>query len=124
MPAVFGVVCLIAMIWSAVRYQIVYNRVVELMPPQFQDDLTSRYALPVYALDPSTPLPLQQDYLNSQWAGCVAMLCASLALFSAQNNVFGCFCLAVFVWAVFHTMKSWKTYKQNCNRTASQQAEE
>jgi hypothetical protein len=47
MPPVFGIVCLIAMIWSAVKYQIVYNRVVELMSPQFQDDLTSRYALAV-----------------------------------------------------------------------------
>ena len=124
MPAVFGVLCLIATIWSAVRSQIVYRSIIESFPPQFQDDWTSRFAFSVYALEPSTPLPLQRDYINSLWGGCVAFLCASLAFFSAGNLVFGCFTLASFFWTVFHTIKSWMTYQANCNRAVSQHIEE
>ena len=97
---------------------------VDLFPPQFQDDLSSRYAFPVLALSPSTPLPLHADYMKACWGSCVGCLCASAGFFSAQNVVLGCFLLAGFFWAVFSTTKSWKTYQENCNRTVSRHVEE
>jgi hypothetical protein len=124
MNAVFFVLSAIAAIWSAVRYQIVYRSVVDSFPPQFQDDLTSRYAFPVYALSPSTPLPLQAEYMKSLWGGCVSFLCVSLGFFSSQNVVFGGFCLAGFFWVVFSTLKSWKTFKENCNRASTRRDKE
>src|SRR3954451_17140104 len=116
MPAVFGVVCFIAMIWSAVKYQIVSNRVVELMPPQFQDDLTSRYALAVYALYPSTPLPLQAEYVKSLGGGCIAMLFFFLCLASSGQALGSWLALGGFVMIAISTFQSWKTYRTNCNR--------
>jgi len=67
MPAVFGIAYLIAIFWSAVRYQFAYNSVVDTLPPQIQDDLTSRYAFPVYVLEHSTPLHVQAEYMKSIW---------------------------------------------------------
>ncbi len=52
MGAIFAVLGLIAAIWSIVRYQIVYNSLIESFPTQFQDPLTSRYAFPVIVLSP------------------------------------------------------------------------
>jgi hypothetical protein len=124
MAAVFFVVSAMVAIWSAVRYEIVYRSLIDSFPPQFQDDLTSRYAFPVLALSPSTPLPLQADYMNALWGSCVVCLCVSLGFFSSQNVLFGCFSLAGFLWAVFSTVKAWKTYQENCNRTVSRQDEE
>src|SRR3981189_2379807 len=82
MVALFAVGCGMAVIWSAIRYQFVYRSVRDSFPPQFQDDLTSRYAFPVLVLSPSTPLPLQAEYVNALWGGCVAVLCVSLCFFS------------------------------------------
>lgn len=117
MAAVFFVAGAIALIWSAVRYEIVYRSLVDSFPAQFQDDLTSRYAFPVLALSPSTPLPLQADYMKALWGSCVGCLCISLGFFAFGNVPFGCLLLLGFIWAVFSTMKSWKTYKENCNRS-------
>jgi hypothetical protein len=124
MTAVFVVVAAIAAIWSGVKYQIIYNSIIDSFPPQFQDDLTSRYAFPVYALSSSTPLPMQEEYVKSLWGGCVCALSVSVALFSSGNVVFGSFVLLGFFWAVFSTIKSWKTYKENCNRAESKSIEE
>jgi hypothetical protein len=74
MPAVFGVACFIAMFWSPARYQFAYNSVVDSRRPQFQDDLTSRYAFPVYVLEPSTPLQVQAEYMKSMWGSCAGAL--------------------------------------------------
>jgi hypothetical protein len=119
MAAVFFVAGAIALIWSAVRYQIVYRSLIDSFPPQFQDDLTSRYAFPVLALSPSTPLPLQADYMKTLWGSCAGFLCISLGFFVSQNVPFGFLCLLGFFWAVFSTLKSWKTYKENYNRDGS-----
>ena len=124
MAAVFFVMGGMAMIWSAVRSQVVYRSIVDSFPPQFQDDYTSRYAFSVYALAPSTPLPLQAEYMKALWAGCACMLCVALGCFALPNVVWGCFILAGFFWAVFSTFKSWKTYRENCNRAVSQNDEE
>jgi hypothetical protein len=116
MAAVFVVGCGIAMIWSAVKYQIVYRALVDSLPPQ----LPSGFAFPVYALSPSTPLPLQAEYVKSLWGGCVAFLCLSLCFFSLQQLIVGCVSLAVFFASVVSAIKSWKTYKENCNRAVAQ----
>jgi len=119
MAAVFFVMAATAGILSAIRYQIVYHSLVDSFPLQFQDDLTSRYAFPVLVLSPSTPLSLQADYMRASWGSCVCCLCVSLGFFLSQNIAFGCFVLVGFFWAVFRTIKSWKTYKENSNRTAN-----
>ena len=66
MAAVFGVICALAFLWSAVKYQMVYVATIDSLPPQFQDELNSRYAFPVYALAHSTPLELQAEYIKRQ----------------------------------------------------------
>lgn len=119
MAVVFFVVGGIALLLSGVRYQVVYRSLVDSFPPQFQDDLTSRYAFPVLALSPSTPLTLQSDYMTALWGSCVGLLCISLGFFASQNVLFGGLCLLGHCWAVFSTMKSWKTYKENCNNNGS-----
>lgn len=91
MAAVFIVGCGMAMIWSVVKYLIVYRALVDSIPPQ----LCPRYAVPVYALSPSTPLPLQAEYVKSAWGGCVAFLCVSLCFFSLQELAVACVSLIV-----------------------------
>src|SRR4051794_221026 len=115
MAPLFFTVGAIAGIWSAVRSQILYRQLVDSFPPQFQDQLTSRYAFSVYALDPSTPLPLQAEYMKCQYAGCACILGISLGFFSL-NIPAGCLVLLGFLLSVFWTFKSWKTYQENCNR--------
>jgi len=114
MAVVFFVMAAIAALFSAVRYQTVYYSLIDSFPLQFRDEPTSRYAFPVLALSPSTPLALQTDYKTALWAACACILCISLGLFAAQNMVFGCLCLPGFVWTVFSTVKAWTTYKENC----------
>ena len=116
MVAVFGVACAIAIIWSGVRYEIVYKAVVDSFPPQFQDPETSRYAFPVLVLGPSIPLSLQADYLKSLLGGCVAFLCLSLCFFSVDQPIVGCIVFAVFLASIFYAFKSWKIYRQNRDR--------
>src|SRR6267378_8681417 len=113
---VFAVMGFIAAIWSIAKYQIVYNSLKESFPPQFQDPLTSRYAFPVLALSPSTPASLQADYVKSLEGFCVLSLCISLSFFSFQQVIIGCLFLVFFFVSVFSMVKSWKTYKENCNR--------
>lgn len=120
MGAVFAVVGFIAAVWSIVKYQVVYSSLVESFPPQFQDPLASRYAFPVLALSPSTPLPLQADYVKSQMGFCVLFLCISLSFFSFHQMSIGFLCLVFFVINVVTTVKSWKTYKENCSRAVDQ----
>jgi hypothetical protein len=91
-------------------------RLVDSFPSQFQDDPTSRYAFPVLALQPSTPLPLQAEYVKASWGGCVAVLCVSLCFFSIQEPIVGCVVLVVFFASVFLAIKGWRTYQENCNR--------
>ena len=120
MAAVFVVGCGIAMIWSAFKYLIVYRALVDSIPPQ----LSARYAVPVYALSPSTPLPLQAEYVKSAWGGCVAFLCVSLCFFSLQELAVGCVSLVVFGVSAISAIRSWKTYKENCNRAVAQDDKE
>ena len=124
MAVVFAVGCGIAFIFSAVKTEIVYRAIIDSFPPQFQDPYNSRYAIHVWALSHSTPLPLQAEYIESLWAACVAFLCLSLCFFSLQQPIIGCVCLAVFAGCVFSTVRSWKIYKENCNRATNQNDKE
>lgn len=124
MAAAFAVMCGIAIIWSGVKSQIVYHSIIDSFPPQFQDPETSRYAFSVLALSPSTPLPLQAEYVKSLWGGCAACLCLSLCFFSLDQPIVGGGCLVVLLASVFFTIKSWNVYKANCNRPAAQPDED
>jgi hypothetical protein len=116
--AVFGVVSIIAFIWSAFRNHVVYRALIDSFPPELNDGITAKFALHVIALSPSTPLSLQAEYVKSLVAGCVAMLCFSLALFCAEK-VEGWLVLGGFLLVAISTIKAWKTYRQNCNRAVA-----
>jgi hypothetical protein len=124
MAALFGVLCVMVMIWSALRYQFASRSLIDSLPPQFQDDLTSRYAFSVYVLEPSSPLPLQAEFMSAMWGSCVALLCLSLCFFSLHNILFGCVITAGTVWVVVSTFRSWKIYKANCDRVGRHPEEE
>lgn len=121
MTPLFFAIGAIAAIWSAVKYQVLYHKLVSSFPPQFQDDLSSRYAFPVLALSSSTPLPLQAEYMKCQYAGCACALCISLGLFFLGNLILGSFVLLGFALAAFSTFKSWKIYQENRNRIVNEQ---
>ena len=116
MGAAFAVLCAIAGIWSGVKMVVVYWAVYESLPPQFQDALMSRYAFSTCALNSSTPLSVQTDHLKSLVGGCFAMLFFSLSCFTFGRLDGGLLALAGFLAIVIRTIKSWKTYKENCNR--------
>jgi hypothetical protein len=116
MAVVFFVMAGMAALWTCIKTQAIYLSIVDTFPPQFQDKLSSRYAFPVLVLSPSTPLPLQEEYVKSTWGGCAFFLCVSLGFFFARNVVFGGALLAVFVGSVFAAIKCWKTYKSNRER--------
>jgi hypothetical protein len=114
--AVFAVLCAIAGIWSGVKMIVVYWAVYDSLPPQFQDPLMSRYAFSTYALNSSTPLSVQTDHMKSLVGGCFAMLFFSLSCFTFGRPDGGLLALAGFLAITVGTIKSWKTYKENCSR--------
>jgi hypothetical protein len=116
--AVFGMVGAIAFVWSAVRNHLVYRALIDSFPPELKDGLTAKFALHVIALSPSTPLSLQAEYLKSLAAGCVAMLCFSLSLFCA-DKIEGWLALGGCLLIAISAIRSWKTYRQNCNRAVA-----
>jgi hypothetical protein len=111
-------------LWAGIRNHIVYLKIRHTFPPQFQDDLSSKFAFGVYAVSHSTPLPLQTEYLKSKAWACVSFLSVSLGFFILGNIRFGCVCLLAFIVIAYSTMKDWKTYKENGIRAQSQQVEE
>jgi hypothetical protein len=120
MGMVFAIVCFVAGVWSAVTYQVTYHAVLDALPPQFQSPLTSRYAFPVYALSPSTPLPLQADYIKALAGMTFALLCFSLSCFLFGRLDGGLLAFFGFGAGVVSTFKSWKTYKANCDQPSVQ----
>jgi hypothetical protein len=114
----------IAAIWSVFKYQTVYHALINSFPLQFQDPLNSRYAFPVIALSPSTPLSLQADFVKALAGFCFAIFCLSLCFFSFQQVTAGCLFLAVFLASVLSTVKSWIAYKANCRRPPSHEDKE
>src|SRR4051812_35106588 len=108
MVAVFAVMAVFSGIWSAIRYEAVSNALIDSLPPQFQDPLNSRYAVPVYALHSSTPLELQADFVKSQVGGCVAMLCFAMSCYLGGRMDGALLASAGSVAGVYSTIKSWK----------------
>ena len=120
MAAVFVVGAAMAFIWTAAKYQMVYRSVIDSLPPQ----LSSRFAFPVYALSPSTPLELQAEYVKSLWGGSAGFLCVSLCFFSLQEIGAGCAAFAVFCWSVVYSVKARKNYMENCSQALAQDQRE
>lgn len=120
MAAVFVIGAAIAFIWTAAKYQMVYRSVIDSLPPQ----LSSRYAFPIYALSPSTPLPLQAEYVKSLWGGSVGFLCVSLCFFSLHELGAGFAAFAVFSWSVVYALKARRNYRENCSQTLARNDEE
>ncbi|MDH6262979.1 hypothetical protein [Bradyrhizobium sp. BR13661] len=116
MAVFFGVLCALAVTWSIVKYFGVQSVVSDTLPLQFRDGLNSRYAIPIYALEPSTPLAVQAEYMKSLAGGCVAVPSFALACFFAgqmQAALLGTLGATV---VVISTVKSWMTYRDNCRR--------
>jgi hypothetical protein len=118
MAAVFGVVSAIAVIWAAFHNHLVHRALIDSFPAELKGDITAKFALHTIALSPSTPLPLQANYMKTMAAGCVAMFCFSMSLFCA-GKVEGWLVLGGFLLIVFSTIEAWKSYKQNCNRAVA-----
>jgi uncharacterized membrane protein YgaE (UPF0421/DUF939 family) len=74
----------------------------------------------VYALEPSTPLSIQAEYVNAMWGSCVAVLCASLCFFSLGQLAVGCIVAIGFAWAVVFTIKAKKVFDANRKRLAAE----
>ncbi len=106
----------IATIFAGVKSEITRRALIDSLPPQFQGYDESRYAVDVYALEPSTPLLLQADHMKSLWSGCAALLCAAFSFFAAGNLPFGGFVLVGFAFALVSTIRSWRKYRENCER--------
>lgn len=124
MAAIFIIAGVTAFIWSAFKHRGVYHALIDSFPPEFQDGLSSRFAIHTIALSPSTPLSLQADYVKSLAGFCLAFLCVSLFLFSLQEVRVGFLFLAVTFISAVSTTKSWKTYMENCNRSVTHDDEE
>jgi hypothetical protein len=116
MAAVFGVICAIAAIWSIFKYSKIQSALLDKLPLQFQDGLNSRYAVPVYALEPSTPLSVQADYVTLLAVGCIAMICFALACLFAGQMAGALLAGLGSVAVIASTIKAWRTYRNNCNR--------
>jgi hypothetical protein len=103
-------------LWSLFKYQTAYVGVIEYLPPQFQDGLSSKFAFPEYVLDPSTPLALQAEYVKSQIGFCCATLGASLLCLALEKEIPALIMLAFLFGFAALTIRSWKTYQRNCHR--------
>jgi hypothetical protein len=112
-----AIASVLAVIWSIFKYQTVYYALINSFPLKFQDPLTSRYAFPEIALSPSTPLPLQAEYLKSLIGFCLAALGFSLFCFFIEKTIVGWILFFMFLGFAALTIKSGKAYKANCNRT-------
>ncbi|WP_456624020.1 MULTISPECIES: hypothetical protein [unclassified Bradyrhizobium] len=123
MAALFTVLTGMALIWSIVTYFRVYNAVREHLPPQFQDDESSRYAFSVWALRHPTPLPVQAEYVRFVKGSNAAILCGALASLSSGQPVLmvlGSVWLAAFLYGVFSAIRCSRIYEQNCKRAEAQ----
>ena len=101
---------------SAVRTHFVYRAVLDTLPPRFQDDWTSRYAFSVYALEPTTPVEVQAEYVKAMGLSCPACLSVSLGFFAAGYPVLGGLALLVSIVATYRAVQGWRTYQSNLDR--------
>jgi hypothetical protein len=113
----FAIVGSATFVYTVIVSQKAHNALIELLPPQFQDPLNSRYAVDVYALSSSTPLALQADYIKSLIGFWFAVLCLALfCIFFFDQAWARWLPSVVFVVMTASTIKTWKKYKANCNR--------
>lgn len=123
MIPILAIVGAVAALWSVYKYQTTYVAVIDLLPTQFRDGLSSRSAFPEYVLRPSTPLALQAGYVQSQAGFCVAALCFALLGFLFEKPVVGVIVLAMLFAFAALTFQSWKTYQANRRRTSAADGE-
>ena len=119
MIAALAIATAFAALWSLFKYQTAYIALIDLLPPQFQDGVSSKFAVPEYVFRPSTPLTLQAAYVKSQIGFCLATFGISLLCFSFEKTIVGWIVLAMFFGFTALTIKSWTTYKANCNRPST-----
>jgi hypothetical protein len=108
-----AIVSAIVFFWSGLKYQRAYYALIELLPLEFQDPLTSRYAAPSIAFHPGTPLAVQTNFIQAQIGFCCAVLGFSLSGFLFGNFIVGGVCLVMFLVIAPLTIKIWKTYASN-----------
>jgi len=118
MTAVLTFAIIAAFGWIAFNYFSVSSALKESMPPEWRDSITERFAIDSFALNPSTPLPIQADYIASLVGGCLAVLFTTLLVFSVGETVGGWFFLAIFAVCVASTVKSAVKYWKNRKRAA------
>src|ERR1700685_2485439 len=85
-----------AILWSIFKYQTAYVALINALPAQFQDGLSSKFAFPEYVLRPSTPLETQADYIKSQVGFCFAALGIALLCFFYEKLSLARLCLQYF----------------------------
>jgi hypothetical protein len=112
---IVGCASALAFLWAAFLFQKVRYAMINKIPLEFQDPDLGYSAYPEFALRPSTPLPLQADYLKCQMLFCFAFLGFSLCCFLLNNVIAGSLSLAFFLILAVTAIKSRKIYKANCN---------
>jgi hypothetical protein len=117
---ILAIATAVAVLWSVFKYQTTYAALIDSLPLQFRDGLSSKFAFPEYVLSPSTPLALQADYVRSQIGFCLATLGVSLLCLLNEKMLAGLIILFLFFGFTVLTMKSWKRYSENYNRRATQ----
>jgi hypothetical protein len=119
LTVLFAIFCVAFAAYAYQQQEMAHRALIESYPPEFKGGLSERFVLWGVGLSSSTPLPVQANYLNSIWAGTVAMLFFSLALFSYGETFGGWLAMAFVLVGVVSTIKSWRTYKQNCSQKAA-----
>jgi hypothetical protein len=104
--------------WSAFKYFSVFSALEGSFPPEWRDTVTAPFALDRIALDPSTPLRIQADYMTYLVGGCLAVLFITLLVFSVGETRGGCLFLAISAICMASTIKSAVTYWKNRKHAA------
>ena len=118
MTGLFAILCVGFALYAYGQQEMAHRAIIGSYPPEFRGGITEKFVLWGDGLNPSTPLPVQKNYFNSIWAGTAAMLFFSLALFSSGETFGGWLTGAGCLAGAVSTIKSWWTYKENCNQKA------
>ena len=112
----FAFAAFASLFWAGYKYESVRSELVDSFPPEFQDEVASRFALRHYALRPSTPLRLQADYVASLIGGCLMGFFLLLLVLSAGDARASWVFLAVLLIGIASTVKPVRTYLKNRSR--------
>ena len=102
-----------ALLWAGFKYYAVYFALVDSFPPEWRNTSTERFAIDQFALSPSTPLAVQADYVESQFAGCLGVFVLWLLLFFVDQTNKHWLVLAGFVVVAASTIRSARLYWKN-----------